>query len=86
MSELCDSGSIVVDIDTITVLLMRVRLVSTIKIKSVYPLQSFQRYFILTMWDVYILKFFTNHPHSRIVMVGAMPCCVIVEERDNMSA
>ena len=51
-SELCDS---VVDIDTITVLLMRARWVSTIKMKTVYPLQPFQRYFLLTMWDVYIL-------------------------------
>ena len=39
MSELCDYGNIVVDIDTITVMLKRARLVSTIKIKSVYPLQ-----------------------------------------------
>ena len=35
MSELCDSGSIVVEIYTITVLLMRARLVSTIKIECV---------------------------------------------------
>ena len=55
MSELCDYGNIVVDIDTITVSLTRAKLVSTIKIKCVYPLQPFQRYFIFTMWCVYIL-------------------------------
>ena len=55
MSELCDSASILVVINTITVLSMRARLVSTIKIKNVYPLQPFQRYFIFTMWCVYIL-------------------------------
>ena len=55
MSELCNYGSIVVDIDTITVLLTRARLLSTIKIKSVYPLQPFQRYIIFTMWCVHIL-------------------------------
>ena len=45
MSELCDSASILVVINTITVLSTRARVVSTIKIKSVYPLQPFQRYF-----------------------------------------
>ena len=55
-SEFCDYGNIVVDIDTIAVLLMRARLVSTIKIKSLYPLQPFQRYIIITIWCVYILS------------------------------
>ena len=54
-SEFCDYGNIVVDIDTIAVLLMRARLVSTIKIKSLYPLQPVQRYIIFTIWCVYIL-------------------------------
>ena len=53
MSELCDYGNIVVDIDTITVLSTRARLVSTIKIKSVYPLQPFQRYFIFILYGVF---------------------------------
>ena len=52
-SEFCDYGNIVVDIDTIAVLLMRARLVSTIKIKSLYPLQPFQRYIIFILYGVF---------------------------------
>ena len=65
MSELCDYGNIVVDVDTIAVLLMRARLVSIIKIKSLY--------YMVCLHTI----MFTNHPHSCIAMVDAIPCCVI---------
>ena len=57
MSEICDSGRIVVDSDTIVTLFIRARSVLTIETKCLYPLQHFQRSFTVTVtvmiWDDY---------------------------------
>ena len=72
MSEICDSGRIVVDSDTIFIRFMRARLMLTIEMKCPYLLQPFQRSFTVIMRDVYTLILFCKLTMHTVVLLWVM--------------
>ena len=68
MSEICKSGRIVVDIDTIVILFMRARSVIAIEIKCLYPLQPFQRSFTVMFIFIIIILLCKSTTHTVAIL------------------